>query len=186
MTALVLSWCVVRWAEETEIVPYGTSGDPINTISVATPSSHYSPILTNNVINIIDTQHNLLLMSFTFTPHDDTHDAQGRITFSISSADAQLFSTAPYIQKYLTYVPLSLGEWPRGSVGEAPYLNATDHRVVSGGHSVTLITGHSRPSWLRSHYIITRHSSGLWTHHFKEIRDDFWVTWLMDAFFLVI
>ena len=84
-------------AGETEIVPYGTSGDPINTISVATPSSHYSPILTNNVINIIDTQHNHLLMSFTFTPHDHTHDAQGRETFSISLADAQLFSTG-YVQ----------------------------------------------------------------------------------------
>ena len=51
--------------------------DPINAISVATPSSALnSPILTNNVINTIDTQHNHFLMSFTFTPHDHTHDAQ--------------------------------------------------------------------------------------------------------------
>ena len=93
VTALALSWCVVQDRDS----PIWDIRDPINTISVATPSSHYSPILTNNVINIIDTQHNHLLMSFTFTPHDHTHDAQGRETFSISLADAQLFSTG-YVQ----------------------------------------------------------------------------------------
>ena len=93
VTALALSWCVVQDRDS----PIWDIRDPINTISVATPSSHYSPILTNNVINIIDTQHNHLLMSFTFTPHDHTHDAQGRETFSISFADAQLFSTG-YVQ----------------------------------------------------------------------------------------
>ena len=168
MTALVLSSLCGLLGRETEIVPYGTSGDPINTISVATPSSHYSPILTNNVINIIDTQHNHLLMSFTFTPHDHIRDAQRRETFSISSADAKLLLGNNFTQY------LYLGEWPRGSVGEAPYLETTDHWVVSGGHSVTLITL-TTPAHLRSHYIITRHSSGLWPHYFKEIREEFWV-----------
>ena len=77
MTALVLRWCVVRRSEDGDGPICARDGDPINTIRLATPSSHYSPILTNNVINIIDTQHNHLLMSFTVTTHDHSQDAQG-------------------------------------------------------------------------------------------------------------
>ena len=78
MTALVLRWCVVRRSEHGDGPICARDEDPINTIRLATPSSHYSPILTNNVINIIDTQHNHLLMSFTLTTHEHIQDAQLR------------------------------------------------------------------------------------------------------------
>ena len=123
VTALALSWCVVQDRDS----PIWDIRDPINTISVATPSSPNSPILTNNVINTIDTQHNHFLMSFTFTPHDHTHDAQREEKLSqFPLADVQLFSKTLHLQNNLIYL-LSSGEGARGSVGEAPYLDATDH-----------------------------------------------------------